>query len=107
MDGAADTDYTISYSPGTLTVTPAVLTVSADDKSMVYGSVVPVLTASYSGFVNGDGIASLTTLATIRTTATDSSHVSGGPYAITTSEASDPDYTMDFVTGSLTIARRH
>ena len=33
------TDYTISYSPGTLTVTPAVLTVSADNKSMVYGSV--------------------------------------------------------------------
>src|SRR5207244_5498306 len=52
--GAADANYTISFVAGTLTVTPAALTIRADDKSKVYGAAVPALTARYSGFVNGD-----------------------------------------------------
>ena len=47
------------------------------------------LTVSYSGFVNGDTSASLTTQPTVTTTATASSHVSGNPYTITASGASD------------------
>ena len=46
--------------PGTLTVTPAGLTITADDQTKVYGAALPTLTASYSGFVNGDTAASLT-----------------------------------------------
>ena len=52
--GAASPNYTISYVGGTLTVTPAALTITADNKSKVYGAALPALTASYSGFVNGD-----------------------------------------------------
>src|SRR5262249_2782507 len=45
--------------PGTLTVTPATLTVTADNQTKVYGQPNPVLTAHFSGFVNGDTAAVL------------------------------------------------
>ena len=55
-----DTDYTISYVAGNLTVTAAPLTITADNQTKVYGAALPTLTASYTGFVNGDTAASLT-----------------------------------------------
>ncbi len=102
--GAGDTDYTISYVAGNLTVTAAPLTITADDQSKVYGAALPILSASYTGFVNGDTQASLTTPPTITTTATSAGHVSGSPYAITVSSAVDPDYTISYVAGNLTVA---
>src|SRR5206468_2626435 len=81
--GAVDPDYTISYVPGTLTVTAAPLTLTADDQTMVYGAAVPTLTVSYNGFINGDTPASLTTQPTASTTATSTSDVAGSPYDIT------------------------
>ena len=74
---------------GTLTVTPAALTITANNQTKVYGAALPTLTASYSGFVNGDTSASLTTQPTLTTTATAASHVAGNPYAITASGAVD------------------
>ena len=88
---------------GTLTVTSAVLTITADNQTKVYGAALPILTASYIGFVNGDTSASLTTQPTLTTTATASSHVSGSPYAITASGAVDADYAITYVAGSLTV----
>ena len=101
--GAVDSDYTISYVSGTLTVTPVALTITANNRTKAYGGVLPTLTASYSGFVNGDSAASLTTLPTLNTGATASSHVAGNPYAIVASGAVDPDYTISYVDGSLTV----
>ena len=102
--GAADSDYTISYVPGTLTVAPVALTITANSQSEAYGAALPTLTASYSGFVNGDNSTSLTTHPTVTTTATAVSHVSGGPYPITASGAADSDYTISYVPGTLTVA---
>jgi hypothetical protein len=101
--GATDADYTISYVSGTLTVTGAALTITADNQTKAYGAALPTLTASYAGFVNGDTAASLTTLPTLITTATASSHVSGSPYSITASGATDADYTISYVGGTLTV----
>ena len=98
---AADVDYTITYVPGTLTITPAPLTITADDQSSVYGSTLPVLTASYAGFLNGDTPASLGALPTLSTAATAASGV--GSYAIMASGAADVDYTINYVPGTLTI----
>ena len=42
-------------------MTQAALTITANNQSKVYGAALPALTASYSGFVNGDTSASLTT----------------------------------------------
>src|SRR5262249_34880969 len=87
---------------GTLHVTPAPLTVTADDKSKVYGSANPVLTASYSGFVNGDTSAVVSGL-TLSTTATTASHV--GAYAITAAGATASDYTIASLDVTLTVPR--
>jgi hypothetical protein len=101
--GAVDSDYSISYVAGTLTVTPAALTITADDKPKAYGAALPIFTASYSGFVNGDSSASLTTQPTFSTTATAASHVSGNPHSITASGAVDTDYTISYAPGTLTV----
>ncbi len=103
--GATDSDYTITFVPGTLTVNPVALTITAVNKSKVYGAALPALTASYTGFVNGDTSSSLTTQPTLNTTATGSSHVSGSPYTITASGAVDTDYTIGYVNGTLTVTK--
>src|SRR5262249_41179483 len=87
--GAADAAYRISYVAGSLTITPAPLIITANNQTKVYGQANPALTVSYSGFVNGDTAASLTTPPTVTTTATTLSPVSGSPYPITASGAAD------------------
>lgn len=102
VSGAASPNYTISYLPGTLTVTPAPLTIKADNKTMLFGDPLPTLTASYSGLVNGDTATSLATLPTLSTAATANSPV--GTYAIDVSGAFSPDYTITQLAGTLTVA---
>ena len=97
---------TISACTGTLcgstivTVSEA-LVITASSTSMVYGAATPSITASYAGFLNGDTPASLTTQPTCTTTATSSSPV--GSYPTTCSGASDPNYTINYVSGTVTV----
>ncbi len=52
--GATADNYSISYSPGTLTVMPAPLTVSIDPATRRYGDPDPVFTYTISGLKNND-----------------------------------------------------
>ena len=99
--GAVDPNYAIQYVSGTYTISPAPLTITPISQNMIYGGTLPTLTASYSGLVNGDRASSLTTPPTLSTTATSSS--SAGVYPITASGAADPNYTITYGTGTLTI----
>jgi hypothetical protein len=101
--GLTSSNYAITFMAGTLTITPAPLTITAESKTKVYGAALPTLTASYSGFVNGDTPASLTTPVTLTTTATTASHVAGSPYSISASGAQDSNYTISYVAGNLTV----
>jgi hypothetical protein len=101
--GASDPDYSISYLPGTLTITPAPLTITANNASKVYGAALPALTASYTGFVNGESAASLAARPALATTASASSPVRPGGYAIIAAGASDPDYSISYQPGTLLI----
>ena len=103
--GAADSNYTIGYVTGALTVGKAPLTVTASSGSMTYGGSVPTITPNYAGFVNGDTASSLTTQPTCSTTATSASLVSGSPYSSSCSGAADPNYTIVPVSGSVTVAK--
>ena len=103
--GAVDPDYTISYRPGTLLITPAPLTITANNATKVYGAGMPQLSASYSGFVNGDSPASLSAAPTLSTTATSASPVLAGGYAIVAAGASDPDYTISYRPGACSSRR--
>jgi hypothetical protein len=79
------------------------LTITANDQTKLYGAALPALTASYSGFINGDTAANLATQPTLSTTATASSHVSGTPYSIAARGAADSDYSISYVAGRLTV----
>lgn len=85
-----------------LTVAPASLTIRAENKIMVVGTVLPVLTASYTGLVNGDTPADLDTAVVLATTATADSPL--GTYPITASGAADVNYTITHVDGTLTVS---
>jgi hypothetical protein len=84
-----------------LTVNPAPLTLTANSNSRQYGSVDPTFTVSYSGFVNGDGPASLS--GTLTCTASDTASSSVGTYAINCSGLSSPNYAITYMPGTLTI----
>src|SRR5207237_10361632 len=87
---------------GTLTVNAAALTITADDKLKSYGAANPALTVTYSGFVNGDTAASLTTAPSVTTTAIAASHA--GSYPITARGAVDDDYAVRYGAGTLTVS---
>jgi hypothetical protein len=94
-------NYTFSFAGGTLTVSPAPLTVTAINASKVQGQPNPAFAASYNGFVNGDTAPSLGGTLTFSTPATASSPV--GSYAVTPSGLSSANYTISFVSGTLTV----
>jgi sugar lactone lactonase YvrE len=99
--GAVAANYVIAYQGGTVTVTPAPLVITASSATMTYGGTVPTITPSYSGFVNGDTASSLTPKPTCTTTATSTSLA--GPYPSTCSGAVDPNYTISYVSGTVTV----
>ena len=86
---------------GVLTIAPAPLTITAENKSMVVNGSVPVLTVGYSGFVPGEGPGNLDTPAVV-TTAADGTAI--GSFPIVPSAASDANYSIAFVNGILTVA---
>jgi hypothetical protein len=85
-------------------VAPAGLTITANDQSMTYGGALPTLTASFAGFVNGDTASVFATSPNVPpslSTVPATNHA--GKYAIDVSGALDPDYTITYVSGTLTI----
>jgi hypothetical protein len=101
-DGNSGGNYTVSTVASTAgVINPAMLTVTADNKSKMCGQPNPPLTASYNGFVNGESTNVLTSLVTLATTATTSS--GAGTYPITASGAAAANYTINYVGGQLTV----
>jgi hypothetical protein len=98
------TNYSFRFVPGTLTITKAPLTVTANNINGVYGSAIPNLTYTFSGFLNGD-IASkaVTGLASVSTTATPKSPVGPYPISISVGKLSSGNYSFVFVGGTYTV----
>ena len=94
--------YRFIDAPGTLTVTPRAITVTADNQSRVYGNANPVLTYQVggSGLVNGDTLSGA-----LATPATAASNV--GVYGITQGTLGSPNYTISsFAGANLTVTPR-
>ncbi|WP_429376367.1 gliding motility-associated C-terminal domain-containing protein [Mucilaginibacter sp. UYCu711] len=91
---------TPTYVNGNLEVIGAPLTITADDKERFYGDINPVFTFKYSGFVNNEGVAQLTTLP-VGNSAGPTAAI--GKYPITISGAVAPNYTLNYVPGALTV----
>ncbi len=82
----------------TFTITPAPITITADDKSKIYGESDPILTAKVSGMVNNES----TDL--IKYTLTRAEGENVGEYAITAKgNEIQGNYKVSFVDGKLTI----
>ncbi|MBB2195669.1 hypothetical protein HLH25_18965, partial [Gluconacetobacter sp. 1a LMG 1728] len=100
--GAGLGNYTVSYVPGTLTIDPAALTVTALDQSSTYGQTPDLGTSQFStsGLVNGDSVSAVT----LATPATGASNV--GHYGITAAGATGTglsNYAVTYRGGTLTI----
>jgi MBG domain (YGX type) len=101
--GLTSTNYTISFAPGTLTISPTSLVISANNATRAYGSVNPPLSnVTANGFVNGDTLASLSGTLFCATTATQTSPA--GNYPILCSGLTSPNYSIAFLPGTLAIS---
>ena len=106
LSGINSANYNITTVAGSLTVTPAPLTVTANDASMTYGAAtLPTLVATPVGLVNGDALSgSLATTATAYNGTTGSAS-NVGTYAITQGGISaGANYTITFIPGVLTVS---
>jgi hypothetical protein len=94
--GFLASNYTIAFNNGKLTVDQRPATVTANNKSKIYGVVNPTLEATVTGTVNSD-----TLNYTLATTATQFSVA--GNYPITVTLGSNPNYNVTKTDGTLTI----
>jgi hypothetical protein len=95
------TNYATSTATTRINVERSPLTVVADNKFWRTGTPFPALTASYSGFVNGDDVTDIDTPVSLSTTATANSPL--GVYPITAADGVDNNYAMTYVAGTLTV----
>ena len=101
---AGNADYSAAATAShSIVVNAAVLTVTANNASRVYGAANPTFTASFSGFVNGDTSSVLSGAPSLTTTATPTS--APGSYTITSAAGTlaASNYTFSFVSGTLTV----
>jgi len=99
--GVGLSNYTILYTNGTLTVTGAVLTVTANNATRSYGAGNPVLSGTITGIQNGDNITP-----TYATTATINSPVGTYPIVPTLVDPGNklPNYAVTTNNGTLTVS---
>ncbi|HXC94236.1 MAG TPA: MBG domain-containing protein, partial [Edaphobacter sp.] len=104
--GANLASYTVVYVNGTLTVGKAVLTVTANNQSIVYGAALPTYTATITGFLNGDTQSTAVT-GTPSLTTTPTTPVNAGTYPINAAPGTlaSSNYSFSFVPGTLTIGQ--
>jgi gliding motility-associated-like protein len=101
LSGGADDTYDIKFENGNLEISKALLTVTADSKSKVYGDANPELTVSYSGFMLEEDQRVLDKLPVAESDVTENSDA--GEYKITVSGAADNDYAFIYNEGTFTV----
>ena len=89
---------------GTLNITPAPLTIRANNATRQYYSNDPIFSYKCSGFVNNEDESVLSSTPTLSTNANLNSNV--GTYEIKVSDASCSNYIISYVNGTLTITPR-
>ncbi len=110
--GLTSGNYTITFNTGTLSITPAALTITATAKSKTYGDTLALNGATdfiSSGLQSGETIGSVT-LAASGSPAGTVATAAAGAYAITPSAATggtfNPgNYTISYASGVLTVNR--
>jgi sugar lactone lactonase YvrE len=101
---AASTANLLSASSSTISITPATLTVTATNQSLVYLQPVPALTYTITGFVNNDTQSVVTGAPSLSTTATSTSADGVYPINCATGTLSAANYIFTCINGSLTVS---
>ena len=104
---AGDANHNASSDSKTFQINKVTLTVTADNKTRVYGAANPTFTASYSGFVGGQTLATsgITGTPALSTTADANSPVGTYPIVAALGTLSSANYNFTFVNGTLTITQ--
>jgi len=96
--------YTLTFNQGTLSVTPAPLTVRANDATRRVGAPNPAFSVSYNGFVNSEDESVLGGTLQITTPADTTSPA--GTYPIIPSGLTSTNYAITFENGTLTVTNQ-
>jgi len=103
--GTSDNYQIVSHINGTLTITKAALTISADNKTKTYGDANPTLTYTVSGLAFGERLSDIGVTVSLACEATASSGV--GSYAIVTTCVGNPtNYDVTYANGKLTVTKK-
>lgn len=94
----------VKLEKGTLTITPAQLTVKVGNYTRQEGEDNPAFMLTYEGFKNGENESVLTQKPIAATSATKESEP--GEYSITASGGSATNYTLSYVDGKLTVTKK-
>jgi hypothetical protein len=101
--GGSAVNYALTLRNGALTVSKALLTLTADNQTRMYGAANPALTYHLIGFLNGDSAASLTGAPAITTSATATSNVGTYPIAVSPGTLGSANYEFSVANGTLTV----
>ena len=98
-------DYNVTLKSGQLAVNPALLTVTADNQVRFYGQANPPLTVTFTGFVNGQALATsgVTGNPSLSTPATTGSAPGYYPIIVGPGTLAATNYTFTFQNGTLTV----
>jgi YVTN family beta-propeller protein len=98
---SADADYENASGSGIFRITPAPVTITANNAIFVQGFTFPTLSVSYTGLVDGQTAAELQGTLKITTTGKTTSPL--GTYPITASGLTSTNYKITYVKGTLTV----
>ena len=105
LSGANASQYILAVPTATADILPATVTVAADDQTRAYGAANPTLTSTFSGFVNGETLATsdITGSPSLTTTATTTSAAGSYPIVTVAGTLASANYSFVFVNGTLTV----
>ena len=101
--GLTSSTYIVTFVPGTLSVTPAPLAVTANPATKTYGSADPAFTVSYLGFVPNEGPGNLSGTLHFVTNEPGSGNAAVGSYQVTPSGLTSNNYAITFFNGALSV----
>ena len=97
--------FTITKNPGKLIINKKAVTVTAENKSKVYGENNPELTYTASGFVGGESLTTLNIVPTLTTTAEKTSPVGEYPIRFSNKTEETANYTISYTDAKLQITK--
>jgi hypothetical protein len=100
LSGAAAFNYTLTLPTRQADIAKAMLTVTADNKSITIGSPEPAFTFQYSGWMGSDTAADLNTAPTCTVSGP---HAALGAYPIVCSGGADENYDFTYVNGTFLV----